>query len=70
MSLPTFDRARLREARKAAKVRREEIAADLGVTYKTIYRWESDQHHEVPSLTQAARIAEMCRVDLRELVTS
>jgi DNA-binding XRE family transcriptional regulator len=68
MSVPKFDHERLVAARRAAKVRREEIAADLGITYKTVYRFETGRRE--PSLTQAARLAEMCRIDLRELVAA
>ncbi len=67
-AVPRFDHDRLRAAREAAHVRREEICADLGISYDTLRRYESGA--TIPLLTTAARLASLCRVDLRELVAS
>lgn len=66
MPVLRFDHTRLRTARKAARVRRETICADLGVSYKTLTRWEDGGTE--PRLTQAARLADLVGIDLRELV--
>jgi DNA-binding XRE family transcriptional regulator len=65
-ALPTLDHDRLRAAREAAKVRRETLCHELGVTLKTVYRWERGD--AVPSLPQAVRLAELVSVDLHDLV--
>jgi transcriptional regulator with XRE-family HTH domain len=67
-TVPTFDHERLKTARRAAKVRREQVCADLGISYDTLRRYESGT--TVPLVTVAARLAELCRIDLRELVAS
>lgn len=69
-TLPRFDRARMREARRAAGVSRERVAADCDVTYRTVYRWEKPNRAEAPSLPQAVVIARLCGIDVNELVVS
>jgi transcriptional regulator with XRE-family HTH domain len=65
-TVPAFDHEKLKAARRAAKVRREQVCADLGISYDTLRRYESGA--TIPLVTTAARLAELCRVDLRELV--
>ncbi len=60
----------LRSARLAATFSRSELAARVGVSAKTIQRWEAtgpDAYTTQPSPAQQRRIAELLRISVTEL---
>lgn len=57
---------RIEIAREAAGRTREEVAAVIGVTEKTIYRWEINK--AAPSLIDGLRLAEYLDIDPAWLV--
>ena len=63
---PQLDHDRLNAARKAAGLRREQICADMGISYITLARWETGLTE--PSFTMGLRLAELVGCDPRELV--
>jgi transcriptional regulator with XRE-family HTH domain len=50
----------LRVARKRKGLKGEELAEIIGVTAKTIYRWEDPKNPTEPSITQWRAIAKAC----------
>ena len=59
--------ARIEEARRKAGLSQARLALAAGTQQNSVSRWEKGTHK--PTITQAARIATACNVDLMWLIT-
>lgn len=58
---------RIEEARRKAGMSQSRLAIAVGTQQNSVSRWEKGSY--APSLSQAARIAQVCEVDLAWLIT-